>query len=362
MGNFNPFGGSGQNGGYTPPKNPADTIKKHGKAISAWIKVLIVLIVVGVVAFNSVYILNSGSEAVVTTFGAYTRTETEPGLKLKIPFVEDCAVVDVQGIRRMEFGYNSVTGDDINDESTMLTGDECLVNADWTIQYRVVSGYNYLYHVEDVEGTFRIVAESAYRRVVASHPLDDILTNQKDVIQSEVMEDLQEICSKYEMGILVTGVQLQDAAPPNEVKDAFLDVTSAKEDKESKINGAKQYENEKLPLARGDAEKIINDAEAYAEARINEAKGLTSRYLAVEEQYRNLPGVTRTRMYLEMISDLFPKLKDIYILDPNGNTVEFLTLNGDGTTTNQQKAAAATSSASTSTASSSAASTDAAAQ
>lgn len=322
MNGFDPFGHGSE---------PA--AKKAGTHMTRWIVVGVLLLLLIIVAANTVYVLESGTEAVITTFGAYTRTETEPGLRLKIPFVEKSYPVNVAGIRRMEFGYRTVNSaySDVDSESNMLTGDENLVIADWAIQYRVVSGYDYLFRVQNPEDTFRIIAESAYRRVVASHSLDDILTNQKDAIQREVQNDLQDICNKYQLGISVTGVQLQDATPPDQVKQAFLDVTSAKEDKAAKINDAARYENEKLPMARGDSQKIINDAEAYATARINEAQGVTSRFLSIAAEYKKMPAVTRTRMYLEMIASVLPKLKDIYIVNPNGETVQFLSLNEGST-------------------------------
>ncbi|HHX73169.1 MAG TPA: protease modulator HflK, partial [Clostridiales bacterium] len=155
----------------------------------------------------------------------------------------------------------------------------------------------------------------------------DILTDKKDQIQNEVLADLQDICNRNGLGVAITGVQLQDAMPPEEVKASFLDVTSAKEDKAAKVNEARRYENEKLPVARGDAQKIIADAEAYKQARINEATGIASRYRAIAEEYEKMPSVMRMRMYIEMITEVLPRIENLYIVDGNGNTVQFLPLN-----------------------------------
>ncbi len=303
---------------------------KIKNAFKRWSLLGILLILLGITLFSSLYVLDSGKVAVITTFGKYTRTEKTPGLRFLIPFVEKKDIVDVSTVRRMEFGYRTLKDGsmkDVFEESTMLTGDECLVIADWTIQYRIIDSYQYLYNVENQEGTLRIFAESAYRRVVASHNLDDILTDKKDEIQQEVLNDLQDICNRNGLGVQITGVQLQDAMPPDPVKASFLDVTSAKEDKAAKINEARRYENEQLPVARGEAQKILAEAEAYKQARINEATGIASRFKSIAAEYEKMPEVMCMRMYIEMISEVLPKLQTIYIVDGNGNTVQFLPLN-----------------------------------
>jgi membrane protease subunit HflK len=284
---------------------------------------------------GSLYTLNAGEEAVITRFGSYRATVQDPGLHFKWPFVDRVYAVNVEGIRRQEFGFRSnepaylntspaASEEFIEGESLMLTGDENLVNADWAILYKVAHSYNFLFKVQQPEVTLGVIAESAYRRVVASHELDDVLTDRKDEIQREVMADLQAICDKYEMGILITGVQLQDAMPPDPVREAFLDVSSAKEEQQSKINEALKYENERLPIARGEASKQINDAEAYKQRRINEAEGAVSRYKAIEAEYDAYPDIMRTRLYLEMVREVLPRVKNVYFVDESGETVKFL--------------------------------------
>lgn len=295
------------------------------------IKVVGTLIVIGILLLNTIFVLNSGEEAVITRFGAYQSTEATPGLKLKIPFIDDAQIVNVEQIRRMEFGYRSEGNavGDFNAESIMLTGDENLVIADWAIQFRVKNSYNFLFKVDDVLGTFRVIAESSYRRVVAAHPLDDILTNQKDIIQSEIMTDLQSICDKYDIGVQITAVQLQDALPPDEVKEAFIDVSSAKEEKTAKINEAMKYENEKLPVARGDAAKLTNEAEGYKQQRINQAMGTVARFNAIQAEYANNPSIMSVKLYLEMITDVMPRISGVYFTGADGDILKFLPLNNN---------------------------------
>ena len=297
------------------------------------IPIVVILIALGMFAARSFYSLNSGEEAVITRFGKLIRIETDAGLKFVIPFVETAHVVNVQGVRRMEFGSTIENGVyvDIPEEALMLTGElsrvNGLVNADWVIQYRISNSYNYLFKVDDPEKTLHSVTQAAYRRVAAAYPLDDILTDRKDDMQREIMSDLQEICNKYEMGILITAVQLQDASPPDEVREAFLDVTRSLEDRIAKTNEAERYRNEELPRAEGRAVAAINEAEAYKERRINEAHGAVARYTAIEEEYRNQPEVMRVRLYLEMIREVMPKIQNVYFLDPSsGNVLEILNL------------------------------------
>lgn len=325
MSQYNPFGES-DDSFVPPPKKKSFNIQEKLKKLRNFSAVLILFIFCGATIYSGAYILDSGKVAVITTMGKYTETQTSSGLNFMLPFIQRRHIVDVSNVRRMEFGYREDANGsvDVPEEGTMITMDECLVVADWTIQYNISDGYNWLFNVDDPEGTLRIISESSYRRIVASHSLDDILTDKKDQIQREVMSDLQEVCNDYNMGVKITAVQLQDAMPPEPVYAAFLDVTSAKEDKTAKINEAQKYANEKLPVSRGEAEKLLQESEGYKQERINEAIGSTARYNALLSAYANQPSVTKTRLYLEMISQVLPNLKNIYITDANGSTLQFL--------------------------------------
>ncbi|MHB8962837.1 MAG: FtsH protease activity modulator HflK [Saccharofermentanales bacterium] len=293
---------------------------------------LAVFAIIAILIISNVYFLKSNEAAVITLLGKYVRTENQAGMKFKIPLLEKKVIVDTEGIRRMEFGYrtnNDGNYDDVLAEAQMLTADENLVIADWAVLYRVTDSYKYLFNVDSQEETLRTITEASYRRVVAAHSLDDILTNKKESIQFEIIESLQEICDKYEFGIQITAVQLQDAMPPEEVKAAFLEVASAREDKNAKINEATTYENEKLPIARGEAEQILNLAEGYRQQRINEATGDASRFLAIQKEYAANPSVTRTRLYLEMIRSVLPQVKEVYIMSDNGDVLKFLPMTGE---------------------------------
>jgi len=292
---------------------------------------ILVVAVVAVFALSGFYFIGSNEEAVVTMFGKVVRTEKEAGLRFKLPLLEVTQKVDIEGIRRMEFGYRSDSSASVEEsllEARMLTADENIVIADWAVLYKVNDSYKYLYNVDDPQGTLRTITEAAYRRVVAAHILDDILTDKKETIQFEVRESLQEICNKYDFGITITAVQLQDALPPDSVKDAFLEVASAKEDKTAKINDATTYLNEKLPVARGEAQQILNQSEGYKQERINDATGAVARFLAIQKEYATNKEITRTRLYLEAIRTLLPGVKEVYIMSDNGDVLKFLPLTG----------------------------------
>jgi membrane protease subunit HflK len=306
-----------------------NNFKNKGKEYRTTVRIVffsVIVIALLVLTISSAYFLGSNEEAVIMLFGKHVRTEKEAGLKFKFPLIEEKIIIDIECIRRMEFGYRTINNkiSDVILESRMLTADENLVIADWAIMYKVSDSYKYLFNVDDQENSLRTITEAAYRRIVASHTLDDILTDQKESIQFEVKESLQKICNKYDFGLTITAVQLQDAMPPDPVKSAFLEVASAKEDKNSKINDAKKYENEKLPVARGEAEQILNQAEAYKQQRINEATGVAARFLSIQKEYSTNTAVTKTRLYLEVIKSILPGVKEIFIMNDNGDVLKFL--------------------------------------
>lgn len=328
MSNYTPYRRDGNSSGPYSNEVMRGKMKKYGP-------IIVIVIIVIILAASSLYTLNDGEEAVITRFGRHIHTETTSGLKLKIPFADTAHIVNVQRVNREEFGSYEVNGVyvDIPEEAVMLTGEggtsNGLVTADWVIQYRVSNSYDYLFRVNDHNGTLRAITQAAYRRVTASRPLNDILTDKKDDMQREIMADLQDICNKYQMGITIIAVQLQDASPPDEVRDAFLDVTMALEDRIARTNEAERYRNEREPVARGEAAAAINDAEAYKQRRVNEAIGATERYKAIEEEYAAQPAIMRTRLYLEMIRSVLPNVEKIYFLDQSsGNLLEVLNLGG----------------------------------
>ncbi|MCX7771873.1 MAG: FtsH protease activity modulator HflK [Clostridia bacterium] len=309
----------------------------------------IILVIIVIWLLTGFYTLKTdgGERAVLTQFGRYVRTIEEAGLKWHIPApIQNVEIVKCDVIRTLELGYrtqqvgNTVqnsTYASIPEESLMITGDENLVHTESVIQFKITNVKDYVFKVDMALETLKIAAESSVRRVVANHLLNDVLTDQKDVIQSEIREDLQKICDEYKLGIDITKVALQAVYAPPEVEDAFDDVIKAREDMNRFINEAQKQANEIVPAAEAKAQEIMNQANAYKEKRIAEAKGDVENFKQVYAKYILGPQVTRTRMYLETMQEILPKAK-IYFMNDNGDTLRFLPIGNDNQKTTTEAA------------------------
>lgn len=309
--------------------------RKYIKSIFGGVIVFLITIFI----LSGIFTVKTGDEAVVLRFGKHVSTHVNAGLKWHIPIVEKVYKVNLSEVKRLEFGFrttnegNSKEKPEYEDqiaESLMLTGDENLVNAETIVQYKIKNAEDYYFSVDDPIGTLTIVSESIIRRCIANHPLDEVLTDNKFGVQQEIKDDLQRVADKYNLGIAITAIQLQDVNPPKEVDAAFKDVSSAREDKTSYINEANSYKNEIIPKARGNAAEMINKSEAYREQRIEEAKGDASNFTQILEKYKQGKTVTRTRMYLETLEEVLPNI-DKYIMSENGDTLKLLPLSEQAT-------------------------------
>ncbi|GJM27162.1 MAG: HflK protein [Phycisphaerae bacterium] len=292
------------------------------------------------------YMVDADEEGIVLRFGKYVRS-TQPGFHFKAPWpIETVEKPQVTITRRIEFGFRTEGSGDsptyisfmddysyLIKEAQMLTGDENIVNCSMAIQYKISDARAYLFNYEKpeaVQETLRDIGESALRQAVGNHPIDDVLTTGKDQVQIEVREKVQDMADLYEMGISITALNLQDVQPPEEVKKAFTDVASAREERAQYINEAKAYQSREVPLAEGQAEALKLEAQAYKEARIAQANGAVSRFQAIATQYRLAPELTRTQLYLDAMEQLLPLLK-LTVIDENAGIVNLKSLSG-GTT------------------------------
>jgi len=294
---------------------------------------------VGLATLSSAYYQVEPDEvALVTRFGRYVRT-SEPGPHTKFPFgIERVQKVPVQRQLKQEFGFRTVRAgiqssferdERTAGEATMLTGDLNVATVGWIVQYKISDPYKYLFKLRDVDETFRLMAEATMRSVVGDHSVTELLTVGREAIAAKAKELLAELCHRYDNGISVQQLVLQDVDPPEPVKPSFNDVNQAIQERERSINEAWAEYNREIPRARGLAEQKIEAAEGYAVDRVNRAKGDAQRFVAVEEQYRKAPEVTRTRLYLETMSAVLPlagkklifddKAKGILPLFPFGN-------------------------------------------
>ncbi|HBE95237.1 MAG TPA: FtsH protease activity modulator HflK [Desulfovibrio sp.] len=268
---------------------------------------ILALIVAALWILSGIYIVEPDEIGVVQRFGAFDRTAGS-GPHYHIPFpVESVTTPKVTRIQRMEFGFRTVgrQGDSqaatrpVPEESLMLTGDENIVDVQFTVQFVIKEPVDYLFNVADPVGAVRGSAEAAMREVMGKSKIDAALTSGKDEIQVQTRDLMQDILDRYKAGIKVVAVQMQYVHPPSEVIEAFKDVASAREDKSRFINEADAYRNDILPKARGQAAVITNEAEAYRESVVRKAQGETSRFLAVLTEYNKARDVTRQRLYLE---------------------------------------------------------------
>jgi membrane protease subunit HflK len=238
---------------------------------------LVPLIGIGVLLWflSGIYIVGPDEIGVVQTFGKYTR-QAQSGLNYHFPFpIETVQTPKVTEVKRIEIGFRTVGQNQyrtISQESLMLTGDENIVDAEMIVQYKIKDPVAYSFNFVKPELTVREASEASLRTVVGRHNIDEALTSGKFMIQEETKELLQSILDKYDTGIIVVAVQLQDVSPPKEVIAAFKDVASAKEDKNRMVNQAQGYRNDIIPKARGEAQAQLREAEGFKEARISRAQ------------------------------------------------------------------------------------------
>ena len=282
--------------------------------------------------FTGIYTVGPDEVGVVQRFGKYIRM-AQSGLNYHMPFpIETVKTPKVTEVKRIEIGFRTIGKNQyrtVERESLMLTGDENIVDAELIVQYKIKEPINYLFNFIGPELTMREASEASLRTVVGRHNIDEALTSGKLMIQEETKELLQSILDKYETGVQVVAVQLQDVSPPKQVIDSFKDVASAKEDKNRMINEAEGYRNNVIPKARGEAQSMILEAEGFRESRISRAEGDVAKFKAILKEYSKAKDVTRKRLYLEAMEEILPGLeKYIVPSGEDGNLLNLLNLGG----------------------------------
>ena len=301
----------------------------------------LLLVALAVWLGSGFYTVQPGEQAAVRLFGQFTDTRDE-GLHWWWPSpVGGRDIVFVDEVKRLELG---VRGDTPNlEESLMITGDPDesgnpgeapnIVDVQLTVQYNIKDLERFLYKAVDPAGvTIKDAAETSLRQVIGSRPIDDVLTDKKEEVQEETRLLLQRLLDDYETGIHVTEVKLANVFAPEQVKDAFDDVVRAKEDKARIINLADAYKEDILPRARGDAARLLQDAEAFRQQRVALSTGESEYFLAILNEFRKAPDVTRQRLYLEAMEDILPGIQKIIgdparvILSPSGDSGQIVTV------------------------------------
>ncbi|SDD53363.1 FtsH protease activity modulator HflK [Aquimonas voraii] len=314
----NLFGGGrpprpgGGGGGTQLPKIP-------GGLIALGVGAVIALWGVGSVF----YTVQPEERGVVKRFGEVVKI-ADPGLHFKLPFgIDTVQLVATERVLKQEFGFRTTGVDadgasqysdgDHNDESLMLSGDLNIIDVEWVVQYRIADPMQYIYSMREPTRTLRDISESVMRRAVGNRLGSEVLTTARVEISNLVRDEVQQAMERYETGIHIVTVELQDVVPPRAVQPAFNEVNEARQERERMINEAQKQANQQIPLARGQANRVIAEAEGYATERVNQARGETARFSAILAEYRTAPEVTRTRMYLETLNGVLPKIGSVVV-------------------------------------------------
>ncbi len=332
-----PGGGNGSGRGPTPPdidkliRNIQEKIKNFlpGGASTGNKPIFFGLIVLIIIwALTGLYRVLPDEQGVVLRFGKFVST-TQPGLNYHIPYpIENVFTPKVTKVNRMDIGFRSgsETGfssgggvADVPEESLMLTGDENIVNIDFSVFWVIKDAGKFLFKIQDPQGTVKAASETAMREVIAKSKIQPILTEGRSKIEIETQEIIQNILDEYESGIQITQVQTQKADPPDQVIDAFRDVQAARADMERSKNEAEAYRNDVIPRSRGEAAKILQAAEAYKKEVVAKAEGEASRFISIYNEYAQAKEVTQERMYLETMEKVMADI-DKVIIDKNAGS------------------------------------------
>lgn len=307
----------GRRGG---PKRPGSGQPgKGGFALAA----LIAILLASWFVLSTYYTVQPEERAVVKRLGEVIKI-ADPGLHFKLPFgVDSVELVATERVLKQEFGFRSVAGgggertqyssQEFPDESLMLSGDLNMVDVEWVVQYRIADPMKYLYGMRDPTRALRDIAESVMRRVVGNRLGSDVLTTGRVEISNKARDEIQSAMERYDTGIQIVTVELQDVVPPQAVRPAFNEVNEARQERERMINEATKQANQVIPVAKGEANRTIAAAEGYATERVNGALGETARFRSILLEYRQAPEVTRTRMFLETIDQILPGIGAVVV-------------------------------------------------
>lgn len=296
-------------------------------------------LIVLILLFSMWFTVEPEEVGVITRFGKFTRVVSS-GLHIKAPFpIERVTKVPVERQLKEEFGFRTeeagvrtrYSEEQLEGESLMLTGDLNVAVVEWTTQFRVREPYDYLFKVRNLRQTFRDMNETIMREVIGDRSVNEVLTIGRQDVASEVERRLQELCNSYEMGLAIEQVVLQNVDPPDLVRPSFNEVNQAQQERERMINEARAEYNSIIPRARGRALQTIAQAEGFATDRVNRAEGDAELFNQLYAEYRLAPDVTRRRIYLETMAEIYPRVKQKIVVEEGvGSLVPLLNLQDGG--------------------------------
>lgn len=300
---------------------------------------LFVLLLLGAAAFSSIYTVGTEEKGVILRLGRFSGI-TGPGLQFKLPFgIDQVFLVATERVMKEEFGFrtsgfsgrSTYVKEGFSNESLVLTGDLNVSDLEWIVQFKVEDPFKFLFNIRYPIDTIRDISEAMTRKIVGDANVTDVLTTDRAMLATRIQDEIQRILNSYEIGVRIVTFKFQDVNPPESVKAAFNGVNEAEQQKESLILQAREQYNQQVPRARGEGKQMIQEAEGYALERINRAQGEASRFIAVLDEYKKFPEVTRRRLYLETLEKVLPKMKDVIIVDDQagkGSILPLLPLQG----------------------------------
>ena len=333
----------GQGGGGSQPPQDIDAIIRQGR--EAWRRMMpgggassgrtltLLVLVFGLIwAATGFYRVNPQQQGVVLRFGEWVRT-SPPGLHYHLPFpIESVLTPEVTSDNRIEIGFRDVSGNsssrrDIADESQMITGDENIVDIDFVVFWRIADAGQYLFNLAEPDQTIKVTAEAVMREIIGRTAIQTALTEGRQDIQVQARQQLQDLLNEYGAGVRVRDVQLLAVDPPADVIDAFNEVQRARQDRDRLKNEAEAFSNDIVPRARGEAAKLVAEAEAYEAEVVNRANGDASRFDQIFQAYLKDKAVTKERIYIETVEEIFSNVDKIIIdSDAGSGVVPYLPL------------------------------------
>ena len=299
-------GGGDDEGGGRPPVN------LDPRAIGGGLGLVVGLVVLVWLA-SGFYIVDASQRGVVLQFGRFVET-TEPGLRWRLPYpIETHEIVNLTGVRTLEIGYRGSERNKVLKEALMLTDDENIINIQFAVQYFLKDPTDYLFQNRHPDEAVMQAAETAVREIVGKSRMDFVLYEGREQVAAQATALMQEILDRYKTGIVISKVTMQNAQPPEQVQAAFDDAVKAGQDRERQKNEGQAYANDVIPKARGTAARLLQEADGYKQRMISTAEGDASRFKQVLVEYDKAPEVTRKRMYLETMQNIFANTTKVMV-------------------------------------------------
>jgi membrane protease subunit HflK len=319
------FGGR-KNNGPREPQGGGSNMGSNGDRSTIALIGIVLAVVVLIWLASGFFIVQEGQTGIILQFGRY-KSMTGSGIQWRMPYpIQSNEIVNISGVRTVEVGYSGSLRTKVPRESLMLTDDENIIDVQMAVQFRLKDAPDYLFNTRDPDETVKQSAETAIREVVGRSKMDTVLYEGREQIAIQVAALIQQILDRYRTGILITSVTLQNAQPPEQVQAAFDDAVKAGQDRERSKNEGQAYANDVIPRARGNASRLLQEADGYKQRVIATAQGDASRFSQVVTEYAKAPAVTRQRMYIDAMQEIYSNAVKVMVDARAGSNLLMLPL------------------------------------